>query len=225
MENPLGLAIVPTDQLTDWLPGDDLRCIAKSRYGEIWMVNYTEGTNTHTRPLFVELGGSVTLIADRGGNVVLQTIIRPVCRPDEKITIPITNPEEALGSLGSREFSFPMGYYANQLELAVDTAVREASEETGLKPADIIKKIPLGEAFPNGFHPRSNDFFALIVDRQVALQIPASAKLREALENVEWVGEARINQLIADGIIRDQQTMVCWAKYQAKRKIYPELFG
>ena len=226
MKNPLGLIIVPTNDPGDWLSlKDDPRCVASSSYGQIWRAYYTEGENTHIRPLFVERRGAVSLIADREGNIVLQTIIRPVCPIGTYIDIPITNPEEVLGSLGSREYSCPMGYKNIMQDVDIaQTVLRESSEETSLRAEDVARIVSLGGAIKDGFHPQPIDFCALIVNRKVPLDIPAVAKLREALEQVEWVTEDQVDQLIADGILRDIQTLAAYTKYQKKRKIYPELF-
>jgi 8-oxo-dGTP pyrophosphatase MutT (NUDIX family) len=216
------LQIVVTNQPTDWLPGE-LACIARSRFGEIWMINLTEGDRTHSRPLFIDRGGTIAIIVDNHGNVVLENVWRPVCRLGQRIILPIRDPQAVLGDLGAMSLEFPRGY-AKKLETATETGLRESREEVGLQTRHVTTTMLLGEAFLNGFNPQPNDFMVVVVNRNMVLEVPALARLREVIQGVEWVSEDQMWRLIADGEIRDQSTLTGWSLYQAQKKVHPELF-
>lgn len=211
------MSITSTGYPTDWKRGVLAGCIAQSSYGEIWTVRMREGDREHTRPVFIDRGGTICVVVDRQGNVVIQTILRPTCKKGDRINLPIIDPSRIFGEFGTFELEFPRGASSDS-EDAIEVGFREVQEEIGLESRYIVAKHYLGEFFSNGYCPQPIDAVLYVVRKKLPLEISPKAQLGELIRKAEWKTEEELWKMIANGQIRDQQTLAAWSMYQAMKK-------
>lgn len=138
----------PSFMVPSWVPGRD-GSIAEGPYGKITHAAWTDAEGKYVSDQLIrsERGGTVCLLIDNAGRYGLIAAWRPVAKDIEEYRAGW--PEVSLSDLGRVSVEAVRGFYEPGDSDAVDTAVREAAEEVGLKKESIAKTVPLAYVVDN----------------------------------------------------------------------------
>lgn len=140
----------PTTTQTDWAPTPDEGNFVIGRSNvQVVIVTWVDenGNKQYSQILRAEKGGGMTVLVDQDGRFGLATFERPVTK--NQADWAAGWPEIDVSLLGLPSLEFPRGFPKVADPTAVDTALREAGEETGAHLSAIVSYEEIGQTVDN----------------------------------------------------------------------------